>query len=377
MASLKVPANVPLPEEDAEQLNKAFKGWGTNEGMIISILAHRNAPQRSFIRAVYAANYNKDLLKELDRELSGDFERAVMLWTFEPAERDAYLAKESTKIAKQAYQARYKTSLEEDVAYHTSGDIRKLLVPLVSTFRYDGDEVNMVLARILTTRSKAQISATLNHYKNNFGTSMTKYLKEHSENEYIQLLKAVIKCLTYPEKYFEKVLRQAINKLGTDEWGTYESGHYTSRVRHGTDQRGIFTQKQMWNPMRDDHINLGSQKRSTAQLQSAQPSKHTMLATRHLPRRMVAYHTSGHVRKLLVPLVSTFRTIPTMIIVQLLKTAIKCLTYPEKYFEKVLRRAINKIGTDEWALTRVVTTRAEVDMERIKEEILTQEQRSS
>lgn len=112
----------------------------------------------------------------------------------------------------------------------------QLLVPLVSTFRYDGDEVNMMIAkseakilhekmeakdyndgdliRILTTRSKAQISATLNHFKNKFGTSITKYLKEDSDNEYVQLLKAVIKCLTYPEKYFEKVLRQAINKMG-------------------------------------------------------------------------------------------------------------------------------------------------------------------
>lgn len=73
-----------------------------------------------------------------------------MLWTLEPVERDAYLAKESTKMftknnwvlveiactrpaleffkAKQAYQARYKTSLEEDVAYHTSGDIRKVFI---------------------------------------------------------------------------------------------------------------------------------------------------------------------------------------------------------------------------------------------------------
>lgn len=115
----------------------------------------------------------------------------------------------------------------------------QLLVPLVSTFRYDGDEVNMMIAKsevlhekmeakdyndgdlikILTTRSKAQISATLNHFKNKFGTSITKYLKEDSDNEYVQLLKAVIKCLTYPEKYFEKVLRQAINKMGPDEWG--------------------------------------------------------------------------------------------------------------------------------------------------------------
>lgn len=53
---------------------------------------------------------------------------------------------------------------------------------------------------------------------------------------------------------------------------------------------------------------------------------------------------------------------------KLLRATIKCLTCPEKYFEKVLRQAINKLGTDEGALSRVVTTRAEVDMERIKEE---------
>lgn len=53
---------------------------------------------------------------------------------------------------------------------------------------------------------------------------------------------------------------------------------------------------------------------------------------------------------------------------KLLRDIVKCLTVPEKYFEKVLRQAINKIGTDEWGLTRVVASRAEVDMQRIKEE---------
>ena len=51
----------------------------------------------------------------------------------------------------------------------------------------------------------------------------------------------------------------------------------------------------------------------------------------------------------------------------LLRATVKCLVFPEKYFEKVLRLAINKLGTDEWALTRVVVTRAEVDMKTIKE----------
>ncbi|KAL4645360.1 hypothetical protein ACB092_02G229800 [Castanea dentata] len=262
MASLKVPELVPSPAEDAEQLRKAFQGWGTNEALIISILAHRNAAQRKIIRETYAQTYGEDLLKDLDKELSSDFERAVLLWVLDPAERDAFLANEATKrltsnnwivmeiactrsshdlfVVRQAYHARFKRSLEEDVAYHTSGDFRKLLVPLVTSFRYEGDEVNMTLAkseakilhekisdkayndeeiiRILTTRSKSQINATLNHYNNAFGNAINKDLKTDPEDEYLKLLRATIKCLTCPEKYFEKVLRLAINKLGTDEW---------------------------------------------------------------------------------------------------------------------------------------------------------------
>ena len=44
------------------------------------------------------------------------------------------------------------------------------------------------------------------------------------------------------------------------------------------------------------------------------------------------------------------------------------MTCPEKYFEKVLRLSIKGLGTDEEALTRVVVTRAEVDMKRATEQ---------
>ena len=52
----------------------------------------------------------------------------------------------------------------------------------------------------------------------------------------------------------------------------------------------------------------------------------------------------------------------------LLRATVKCLLPPEKYFEKVLRLEINKRGTDEGALTRVVTTRAEIDLKVIADE---------
>ncbi|XP_058185123.1 annexin Gh1-like [Rhododendron vialii] len=262
MATVTIPPSVPSPAEDCELLRKAFAGWGTNEDLIIQILAHRNSAQCKLIRQTYADLFKEDILKELDKELSNDFERVVLLWTMDPAERDAFLANEETMrlsasnwvlmeiactrsshdlfMARQAYHARYKRSVEEDVSYHTTGDFRKLLVPLLSSFRYEGEEVNMRVAkseakilhekilekaynheeliRILTTRSKAQLNATLNYYNNEFGNAINKDLKADPKDEYLTLLRATVKCLTCPEKYYEKVLRSAINKLGTDEW---------------------------------------------------------------------------------------------------------------------------------------------------------------
>ncbi|KAL1568044.1 Annexin D2 [Salvia divinorum] len=261
MATLKVPVTVPAPEEDAAQLRKAFVGLGTDEETIVKILAHRNAGQRRLIREAYAAAYGEDLLKDLEKEISGDFLRALAVWTVDPTERDARLANEATKLltannyvlleigctrssyhlfkVRETYHLLYKKSLEEDVAHHTSGDYRKLLVPLLSAFRYEGDETNLTLAkseakilhekitgksysddeiiRILTTRSKPQLNATLNQYNDVFGNAITKDLKSDPNDEYLRFLRATIKCLTSPERYFEKVLRLAIKGAGTDE----------------------------------------------------------------------------------------------------------------------------------------------------------------
>ena len=50
-----------------------------------------------------------------------------------------------------------------------------------------------------------------------------------------------------------------------------------------------------------------------------------------------------------------------------LRTAIRCLNDSNKYFEKVLRNAMKRLGTDEDALTWVIVTRAEKDLKDIKE----------
>nr|AGG76002.1 annexin AnxGb6 [Gossypium barbadense] len=260
MATIDVPEQVSVLA-DAEALRKACKGWGTDEKAIISVLGHRNAVQRKQIRLAYEDLYQEDLIKRLESELSGDFEEAVYRWILDPADRDAVLANVAIKklspdhhviveisctrspeellAVRRAYQARYKHSLEEDVAAHTKGDTRKLLVALVSAFRYDGEEINTRVAnseakvlheavkdkefnheeiiRILSTRSKMQLMATFNRYRDDHGTTITKNLEGDSGDEFLKTLRPTIRCLNDPKKYFEKVLRNSIRRVGTDE----------------------------------------------------------------------------------------------------------------------------------------------------------------
>ncbi|XP_077240195.1 annexin-like protein RJ4 [Tasmannia lanceolata] len=261
MATLTFPDSLPSPTEDAEILRKACQGWGTDEKAIISILGHRNAAQRTLIRLTYEELYQENLIKRLESELSGCFEKAIYRWILDPVERDAILANDAIKkvipdnrviveiacirspsellAVKQAYHSSFKRSFEEDVASHTKGDFRKLLVALVSSYRYDGEEVNAGLAlseanilheaiqekafsheeiiRILSTRSKPQLNATFNRYRDEYGTSITKCFMGDPMDEFLSAVRVAIRCISSPHKYFEKVLRNAINGLGTDE----------------------------------------------------------------------------------------------------------------------------------------------------------------
>nr|XP_009395142.1 PREDICTED: annexin-like protein RJ4 [Musa acuminata subsp. malaccensis] len=260
MATLTIPHPVPSAAEDAEHIRKAVQGWGTDEKALILVLAHRDAAQRKHIQLAYEEMYNENLIKRLESELTGHFERAVYRWIFDPIEREAVMAYVALKktfnyqviieiacvnsskellAVKEAYHARYKHSLEEDVAAHTVGDFRKLLVALVSTYRYGGDEIDISLAksearilqdvikqkklnheetiRILGTRSKAQLNATFNCYREDYGTPIEESLAGEDPNEFASALRMAIGCIVNPQPYFVEVLHDALSKPDTDE----------------------------------------------------------------------------------------------------------------------------------------------------------------
>ncbi|XP_066308370.1 annexin-like protein RJ4 [Miscanthus floridulus] len=266
MAIITVPRVVPSPAEDAAALLKAFQGWGTDEQAVISILAHRDATQRKQIALEYEHKYSESLIQRLQSELSGDLERAVYHWMFDPAERQAVMANAATECVqeeypvivevactnssaelvavKKAYHALYRRSLEEDVAARATGNLRSLLLALVSTYRYDGDDnVDMELARseakivheavrraaaaggheelirVVGTRSKAQLRATFGCFKDEHRGSVTKALPRGDDpTGYPRALRTAVRCVADPSKYFAKVLRNATREsAGTDE----------------------------------------------------------------------------------------------------------------------------------------------------------------
>nr|AHA84259.1 annexin-like protein [Phaseolus vulgaris] len=259
MATLIAPSN-HSPQEDAEALRKSFEGWGTDENTIIAILGHRTVHQRQQIRRAYEEIYQEDLVKRLESEIKGDFEKAVYRWILEPADRDAVLANVAIKSGKnynviveiatinspeellavrRAYLHRYKHSLEEDLAAHTTGPLRQLLVGLVTSFRYVGDEINPKLAqneaeilhdavkekkssyeeaiRVLTTRSKTQLRAAFNHYRGSQGVSISKKLVREEIDEFQKALYTAIGAINGPFRNLEKVVRKGFKKVGNDE----------------------------------------------------------------------------------------------------------------------------------------------------------------
>ncbi|MBA0813498.1 hypothetical protein Gohar_027343 [Gossypium harknessii] len=364
MATIDVPEQVSVLA-DAEALRKACKGWGTDEKAIISVLGHRNAVQRKQIRLAYEDLYQEDLIKRLESELSGDFEKAVYRWILDPADRDAVLANVAIKklspdhhviveisctrspeellAVRRAYQARYKHSLEEDVAAHTKGDTRK-------AYHVEVRKEVKLRASVLVSkaRSDAWISLSLEDLRpseiaptsidittsnrgvqsDSVGLRSSRHIKEVKGCRSLvpemlsddQLLVALVSAFRYDGEEIN-------TRVANSEAKILHEAVKDKEFNHEDIIRILSTRSKMqlmatFNRYRDDHGTT---------------------ITKNLEG------DSGDE------------------FLKALRTTIRCLNDPKKYFEKVLRNSIRRVGTDEDALTRVIVTRAEKDLKDIKE----------
>ncbi|KAG8382656.1 hypothetical protein BUALT_Bualt05G0100000 [Buddleja alternifolia] len=257
MATLSLPPVLTSPRDDAMQLYR----FGCDTAAVVNILAHRDSTQRALIEQEYRSIYSEELTKRLASELSGDVERAVLLWLPDPALRDATIIRKAlsgdaidlkaatevicsrttTQIQhlKQLYNARFHAYIEHDIEYQATGDHKQLLLAYVSIVRYEGPEVDramvehdakslyhagerkigtdeQIFIRIFTEKSRAHLAAVASAYDSMYG-SLEKAIKSETSGNFRFALLTILQCAENTGKYFAKVLHKAMKGMGTDD----------------------------------------------------------------------------------------------------------------------------------------------------------------
>ncbi|KAH9284415.1 Annexin B11 [Echinococcus granulosus] len=236
------PTVVPMPCfnpcDDAENLRKAMRGLGTDEGCIIAVLSKRTCGQRSEIAKKYKASFGKDLDKHLKSELSGKFEELVLLSLETLPEMLATTMYDAMKGAgtderlliqalvpysnaivgeiPKAYNRKYGRDIIADVRSDTSGDFEKILVALLQAQREEGTPVSVncaaadaealykagekrlgteeaVFTRILTQRSFEQIKAICQCYQQKYGKSLETAIKKETSGDYRDTMVSIVR----------------------------------------------------------------------------------------------------------------------------------------------------------------------------------------
>ena len=77
------------PSSDVEELRNAIKPK-KDEDKIIKIIANRTNTQRQLIKEMYNNLYQSDLIKDLQKALSGHFKDVVIALFYTPIDYDCY-----------------------------------------------------------------------------------------------------------------------------------------------------------------------------------------------------------------------------------------------------------------------------------------------
>ncbi|OAD54767.1 Annexin-B11, partial [Eufriesea mexicana] len=247
---------------DAEILRKAMKGFGTDEKAIINVLANRNNLQRQEIAVQFKTLYGKDLIKDLKSELSGNFEKLILammmpLPQFYAKELHSAMVGIGTdecvlievlctmsnheiRVIKQAYEAMYRTTLEDDLRGDTSGNFKRLMVSLSCANRDESFDVDLAAAKedakqllmggelrfgtdesvfnaILVQRNVPQLRQIFQEYEDITGHSIETAIENEFSGDIKKGLLAIVKCVKNRAGFFADQLYKSMKGLGTDD----------------------------------------------------------------------------------------------------------------------------------------------------------------
>jgi len=263
----QIPPSLPGydPSTDVEALNKATKGFGTNENAIHRVLCIRTAEQNQVIVAAYRARYGKDLATVMKKETTGNHERVLVGLCMSPLAYDVELlheacsglgTKETTltemvigrspsdlMLLRAAYEKRFKRSFDQMIAGELSLKTKDAFNIALQGRHQDNGYVDpnmlnhdvqqlannmrlgftdeMLVCSIIFARSPVYLQALCNQFKQSQRSSLTKQLKQHfSGHLQDALLYAVEGGKRDPQGIWRdaKMLEKAMSGAGTKDY---------------------------------------------------------------------------------------------------------------------------------------------------------------
>ncbi|XP_053267385.1 annexin A4 [Pleuronectes platessa] len=250
------------PEADAQRLRGAMKGTGTDEKVVIEVLAHRTIAQRQRIKEAFKQAVGKDLADELSSELSGNFRAVVLGLLMLAPVYDAYELRTAMKGAGTeeaclvdilasrtnpeiktitgVFKKEYGKDLEDAVCGDTSGMFQRVLVSLLTAGRDEGDKVDeaqvaidakeifeagearwgtdeVKFLTVLCVRNRNHLMRVFEDYQKISGRDIEDSIKREMSGCLEDIFLAIVKCMRNKPAFFAEKLYKSMKGLGTTD----------------------------------------------------------------------------------------------------------------------------------------------------------------
>uniref|UniRef100_A0A8D3AWY0 Annexin n=1 Tax=Scophthalmus maximus TaxID=52904 RepID=A0A8D3AWY0_SCOMX len=177
---------------DCHEVMRAMKGAGSKDDILIEIFASRTNEQIKALSDVYLNEKENLLIKDLRKEVGGDFSKALFLLAeVRPFTVGNVPSASRRRVSSQAlYEASEK--------------------------KWGTDESAFI--EILCQRSEAQLRQSfLSEYKSISGKTLQHSIEGEMSGELEELLVAIVKCVKSRPAYFAERLHESMKGGGTDE----------------------------------------------------------------------------------------------------------------------------------------------------------------
>ncbi|XP_077426443.1 annexin A5b [Vanacampus margaritifer] len=173
---------------DVMSLRNAVKGAGTDEKVLVEILASRTAHQVKDIVAAYRQEYDDDLEEDVSGDTTGHFKRLLVI----------------------LLQANRQTGIQEAKIQSDAEVLFK-----AGEHKFGTDEQTFVT--ILGNRSAQHLKKVFDAYMKLSGFEMEESIRRETSGSLRELLLAVVKCARSVPSYFAETLYYAMKGAGTDD----------------------------------------------------------------------------------------------------------------------------------------------------------------